>query len=249
MASTPSQPVATHASAPPAEGKLARKPGLTGADMVGSVLRQLTDHIVAEDFEPGGVLPAEGELAKSYGVSRTVIREAMRSLRAQGLVEVSQGKPPRVNPPDSKATVASLDLLLRRNRATLLHLVEVRRPLECEIAALAAQRANDEHLRQLHRAIHDLAVAPSWRNALRRMCDSTGSWGKPRATRFLFCCWKLSRNSSANRGRRRWLIPGRSWPWPGIASILDAMRARDRPRPRASHEEHLQLADSGLGGL
>src|SRR5689334_3741938 len=100
--------------------KSARSP-----DMVMTVLDRLTDHIIEGDFDPNGLLPPEGELAKSFGVSRTVIREAMRSLRAQGLVEVSQGKAPRVKPPDSKATIASLELLLRRNKATHLNLVEV----------------------------------------------------------------------------------------------------------------------------
>jgi DNA-binding FadR family transcriptional regulator len=143
--------------------------------MVATVLHRLTEHIVQGEFDESGWLPSEGELTKAFGVSRTVVREAMRSLRAHGLVEVSQGRPPRVKPPDSQATVASLRLLLRRNKATLLHLAEVRQPLEGEIAALAAERANDEHLRQLERSVHDLPWLRNCRIASKRTCGSIAS--------------------------------------------------------------------------
>jgi GntR family transcriptional regulator, transcriptional repressor for pyruvate dehydrogenase complex len=124
--------------------------------MVVKVVDRLTDAIVKGKFDRSSVLPSEAELASSFGVSRTVVREAMRSLRAQGLVQASKGRVARVAPPDSKATVASLRLLLRRNKASLLHLMQVRKPLEGEIAMLAAERANDEHIRQLEQSIHDL---------------------------------------------------------------------------------------------
>ena len=126
--------------------------------MVTEVLEKLIERIVDGVYEVGEKLPAEGELARQFAVSRTVLREAMRSLRARGLVEMSQGKMARVKPADPASTVESLSLLLRRNRASLLHLAEARHPLEGEIAALAARRANQEHLRQLELAVHDLAV-------------------------------------------------------------------------------------------
>lgn len=158
VGAAPSDP----ARSPKASG---RKPGkrvktpLGETDMVTEVLEKLTARIVDGVYEVGARLPAEGELARQFAVSRTVLREAMRSLRTRGLVEMSQGKMARVKPADPAPTVESLGLLLRRNRASLLHLAEVRHPLESEIAALAARRANQEHLRQLEQTIHDLAVA------------------------------------------------------------------------------------------
>jgi GntR family transcriptional repressor for pyruvate dehydrogenase complex len=128
-------------------------------DKVAEVLEKMTERIVDGMYEIGARLPAEGALAREFGVSRTVMREAMRGLRARGLVEMSQGKLARVKPAAPAATVDSLNLLLRRNRASLLHLAEARYPLEGEIAALAARKANSEHLRQLEQSVHDLAVA------------------------------------------------------------------------------------------
>jgi GntR family transcriptional repressor for pyruvate dehydrogenase complex len=118
-------------------------------DLVDQVVTHLRARILAGDHAVGGALPSEGDLAESFGVSRTVIREAMRSLRAQGLVVMSQGARPRVAEVDARPTVESLSLLLARSRTTLLGLTEVRRPLETEIARLAATRATAEQIATL----------------------------------------------------------------------------------------------------
>jgi GntR family transcriptional repressor for pyruvate dehydrogenase complex len=141
---------------------LARVAGFTAirrTNMVATVLKSLQDNIVAGRFGVDGFLPSEGELAQSFGVSRTVIREAMRGLAAYGLVEVSQGRPPRVRPADAQAAITSLKTLFKRGGGTLLHLVEVRRPLESEMAALAAERAGPEHLVRLEATLEELRQA------------------------------------------------------------------------------------------
>jgi len=218
-------------------------------DMVATVLDRLTEHIVQGDFDANGLLPSEGELAKSFGVSRTVIRETMRSLRAQGLVEVSQGRAPRVKPPDSKATVASLRLLLRRNKATLLHLVEVRRPVEGEIAALAAERANDEHLRQLQRAVHDLAAASQLEARIeadvrfhRILGEATGN---PVFVLLLETLAEFLRESR----QKTMAYSGVELALPGHRAILEAVRGRDPVKARAAMEEHLGLAARDLQNM
>ncbi len=128
-------------------------------DMVATVLQDIKTRILAGQFGEDGVLPSEGDLARSYGVSRTVIREAMRGLRGQGLVEVSQGRAPRVKPVDPQTVVSSLTTLLRRGGGTLLHLLEVRRPLESEMVALAAERAQPEDIARLEETIVELGRA------------------------------------------------------------------------------------------
>ncbi len=215
-------------------------------DMVATVLDRLTEHIVKGDFDVTGLLPSEGELAVSFGVSRTVVREAMRSLRAQGLVEASQGRPARVKPPDAKATVASLKLLLRRNKATLLHLVEVRQPVEGEIAALAAERANDEHLRQLERAVYDLAAASELAARIeadvrfhRVLGEATGN---PVFVLLLETLAEFMRES-----RQSTLVySGVERALAGHRAVLAAVRSRDAVQARAAMQEHLRLAARDL---
>ena len=128
-----------------------------------SLLRQVTDRlrvfILAHSRQNQGTLPSQGELTKMLGVSRTVLREAMKLLEAQGLVTISQGKRPQVRPAGPQAAIESLDALLQRTDGSLLQLVEVRRPLEGEIAALAAGRIDDLHLARAESAVHDLKNA------------------------------------------------------------------------------------------
>jgi DNA-binding FadR family transcriptional regulator len=56
------------------------------------IAKQLLDYIVSEKLEPGSLLPSEIKLADDFGVSRSVVREALRSMAAQGTIEVLTGK-------------------------------------------------------------------------------------------------------------------------------------------------------------
>jgi DNA-binding FadR family transcriptional regulator len=223
--------------------------GSKSPDMVAAVWGSLTERIVQGDFDGSGLLPSEGELAKSFDVSRTVVREAMRSLRAQGLVEVSQGRAPRVKSPDSKATVASLRLLLRRNKATLLHLVEVRQPVEGEIAALAAERANAEHLRQLDRAIQDLATAAPLDERIeadvrfhRILAEATGN---PVFVLLLETLADFLRESR----QRTLAYSGVEQALVGHRAVLEAVRDHDPVKAREAMQKHLQLAARDLQNM
>ena len=56
------------------------------------IIAGLKDKILAGDLAPGAKLPSESELIEEYAVSRTVVREAVTRLRAEGLVETQQGR-------------------------------------------------------------------------------------------------------------------------------------------------------------
>ena len=125
------------------------------------VVEKLRVFILSHSNDQRWFLPSQGELTRTLGVSRTVLREAMKLLEAQGLITISQGRLSEIRPAGPQAAIDSLDTLLQRTEGSLLHLVEVRRPLEGEIASLAAQRAEDHHLDLAGRAIDDLAAAPT----------------------------------------------------------------------------------------
>jgi DNA-binding FadR family transcriptional regulator len=97
-------------------------------------------------WSPGDRLPTERELAKAFGVSRTVVREALKVLEAQGVLETTTGSGVRVRPPDSSVVSRSLQTYIQLLDQTGLDLklAEIRRVLEVEIAALAAERATAE---------------------------------------------------------------------------------------------------------
>lgn len=118
-------------------------------DLVQRVVRQLRDKIVENLFESDSYLAPEAVLAEQMNVSRPVIREALKVLSAQGLVELSQGKRAKVKSPDPKASIETLEALLRRSDTSHRNLIQARVIIEGEIAALAALNANEDDLKRL----------------------------------------------------------------------------------------------------
>ena len=127
------------------------------------VVRRLVQQIVGGAFAPGAPLPTEPDLAQRFGVSRTVVREAVRVLASMGLVAVRQGSGMRVQPVDGWDQLDPLLIFeqVRRGRdeALLDELIETRRVLEPEIAALAAQRRTAPDLRVLGAALDGMEQA------------------------------------------------------------------------------------------
>jgi GntR family transcriptional repressor for pyruvate dehydrogenase complex len=109
------------------------------------IVQQIEDSILKGDLKGGQQLPAERELAQQFGVSRTAVREAMKTLREKGLVEAFAGRGTFVTNGTSRSMRQTLDRMIRSGPSEgAVHLVEVREILEPEIAALAAQRADED---------------------------------------------------------------------------------------------------------
>lgn len=115
------------------------------------VVDQLEHLIRSGTLEFGDRLPPERELADSFGVSRTVVREAIRSLVAKGLLDVKPGSGAVVSIPDSSLVSESMSMIIRLRAEEDLYpqIFEARRLLEVEFAGLAAQRATEENLLEL----------------------------------------------------------------------------------------------------
>jgi DNA-binding FadR family transcriptional regulator len=115
------------------------------------VLAELRREIVAGDFEAGANLPTEKELAERFGVSKTPVREALRVLEMEGLVDTSQGarKGARVTAPSGRVAARYTALLLRRRRASLHDVYVARLAIEPFAAGLLAQNATPEKLERL----------------------------------------------------------------------------------------------------
>ncbi len=121
--------------------------------LVEQVVHALREEILSGRYDATGELPPQGELCQRYGVSRSVIREAMRQLESQRLLTIGRGRRPQLAPLNSQAVAESLQILLRRSGATLFHLMQVRQVLEVEIARLAACNMDEETLLRLHVAV------------------------------------------------------------------------------------------------
>ena len=124
------------------------------------VAQQLRDLIVSGRLKPGDQLPAERELAESLGVSRTVVREAVRSLAARGMVNVRSGSGSRVAAVDSSHVADSMQLYLQALGGVDYPSVhEVRTVIEQRMAHLAAQRATEEEVAALREVLERMRAA------------------------------------------------------------------------------------------
>ena len=129
----------------------------TLADRVTGVLLQ---KIKSGEFAVDARLPSELALAQRFAVSRTVIREAVSRLKSEGLVEARQGSGTVVLAPSITAPFR-IDVDLNDSMQAVLRVIELRRGLEADMAALAAERRTEvqnKHIKQALLAI-DKAVA------------------------------------------------------------------------------------------
>jgi GntR family transcriptional repressor for pyruvate dehydrogenase complex len=119
----------------------------------GEVTNQITDLILQNHLQPGDKLPPERQLAEELGVSRTVLREAMKALEEKGLVEVKQGSGTFVCSPSFEMVSDSLSLLLQANMPRYLELMDVREILDVAIAGRLAEGATREDIDKLSERI------------------------------------------------------------------------------------------------
>jgi GntR family transcriptional regulator, transcriptional repressor for pyruvate dehydrogenase complex len=117
------------------------------------VLAVLIDAIRGGLYESGDPLPPERDLALRLGISRTVLREAIEVLRQAGVVSVRRGSGGGAFVVSTENIAQVSAELQGLTRASLRSLLEVRRPLECYGAALAADRATDEDIAELRRLV------------------------------------------------------------------------------------------------
>lgn len=118
------------------------------------IVQQIEESVQKGTLKEGDQLPAERELAQQFGVSRTAVREAIKALHEKGLVDAFPGRGTFITAGKSNSMRQSLDLILKSGDADgATHLVEIREILEPQIAALAAVRADQQHLATLREAV------------------------------------------------------------------------------------------------
>ena len=119
----------------------------------GSLVRQamsaITGHIRSHNLRVGDTLPGEGHFAAELGVSRAVMREAFGALAALSLIEVANGRKPRVAAIDGSVIAASLDHAVSTAQVSVAQVWDVRRTIEVRTAMLAAENRTDAEAAEL----------------------------------------------------------------------------------------------------
>jgi len=118
-----------------------------------AVVQQLAESIVRGVTPAGTTLPTENDFIRQFGVSRTVVREALKALEIMGLVHIQQGRGTLVLGREEwdmlDPAVLSLEMDGRESKRLFNDLMEVRLALECQVAEQAALRVSDEQLARM----------------------------------------------------------------------------------------------------
>lgn len=136
-------------------GTLEKQADGGGTTLVEAVVRQLRSHIDGPQVEPGYKLPPEHVLAEEFAVSRSVLREAVAALRAEGLLVSRRGSGVFVAEERPVRPFSILPSDLNTVQATVGAL-ELRAGVEIEAAGLAAVRRKSVHIDDIAQALEDM---------------------------------------------------------------------------------------------
>ncbi|MFJ4170735.1 FadR/GntR family transcriptional regulator [Paenarthrobacter sp. NPDC089714] len=135
---------------------IASQVGVLKSDRVVAVLEQ---QILSGALPTGTVLPKETDLCESLGVSRTVLRDAVRALVARGLLSVRQGRGTVVTEPSDDAFAGAMVALLARSNLSTREVMESREMLETLIVGIAAETGTEDDWARLQKAYDALSDA------------------------------------------------------------------------------------------
>ena len=111
--------------------------------LVSAAIQAITQHIRTEGLGPGDLLPSEADMTRRLNVSRTVVREALRSLSAMRLIDMSAGRRASVAKLDIGAMSMVIEHGVTTEQISVQQVYDVRRTIEMRTVALAALRRTD----------------------------------------------------------------------------------------------------------
>lgn len=144
-------------SAATAAAATSAQPDFAAGTLAERVAAALLKKIRDDGLTVGTRLPSETAMALHFQVSRNIVRAAIALLRQAGVLDTRKGSGAFI----SRLPVAEPDALTAQSIESLLNLIEVRRGLEGETAALAAQRRTPGQLLDIERALQRIEVAVS----------------------------------------------------------------------------------------
>ena len=225
----------------PATGHTARR------SLHGRVVQDLGARIAGGGYAPGAVLPSEAVLGASLGVSRTVLREAVKVLASKGLVEARPKIGTRVRP-RAEWNMLDPDVLAWQCAGSDLpgvaeDLMEIRRVVEPHAAALAAGRATEAEVLRIAAAYADMERAPDIESSVEPDVRFHLAIMEATHNAFLRPLGALIRAALSASFRLSKMPPGaHERSMPRHRAVLDAIRDHDPEAARASMRDLLDRA-------
>lgn len=113
------------------------------------IMKYISDYIDDHKMKPGDKLPSQGQFMEMMQVSRTALREAIKTLEARNLIEVKNGKGLYVGNSDQEKDVLAELIGVNKEKERLLEILEARRIVEDDIIEMVVRKATDEELEEL----------------------------------------------------------------------------------------------------
>lgn len=120
------------------------------------IIDQIKEMINQGTLRPGDRLMSERELAEQFQVGRSAVREAFRVMEAMGIIKIKPGEGTFITDSPVESLVKSFSRDLSGNGKTARELMELRKVLEVEAAALAATRCTPKQLQVIEKALKQM---------------------------------------------------------------------------------------------
>ncbi|WP_273846780.1 FadR/GntR family transcriptional regulator [Rubrobacter calidifluminis] len=217
------------------------------------IVSQITDAIVKGDLKPGDRMPTERDLAEQFGVSRTVVRDAVKTLAGRGILRVKQGAGIFVATPEEAmpGALSALSRMILVGGPALRDHFEVRKILETQAAEWAAERAKDHHLERLQQILNDAFRYENDPEVLSErdarfhtgLAEASGNLVLVRVMLVLLDLLSASRRETLS-------IPGRArQSLEDHVRILEQVKARNPAGARQAMLDHLESVETSLARI
>jgi GntR family transcriptional regulator, transcriptional repressor for pyruvate dehydrogenase complex len=208
-----------------------------------AVLRQLLEFIEGGGLCPGDALPPQYELARTLGVSRTVLREAMQGLASVGVVEIRPGSGCYVK---EQRPLSDADALVEAyTHESALEVIEARLAIEVELAGLAARRATPDDIERMEVSLARIRrTAARGRPTYQLTAEFHRLLARAAHNGVLYRLAQLLRRPTLAEGVRveQELPDVPTHEYESHLRLLEAVRDRDEGLARELMRQHLQVA-------
>lgn len=144
-------------------------PKVTRGTLVEQVTERLLEYIDQQHLKPGDILPSETSLAAGFGVSRPVVREALKHLEGKDVIEIINGKGALIRPIASEPLRLFFQRAVRMDQKSMVELLEVRKGLEVQAAGLAAERWEPKDMQAIRQVVQAMRANMSDQEAYVRL--------------------------------------------------------------------------------
>lgn len=226
-----------------------RFPRFARATLADEIANRVLALIQGQQLRPGDKLPAERELAHTMGVSRPVLREALRALSLMRVVDIRHGDGTYITSLEPQLLVSHLDFVFATDAVALNQLIEARRLVETGNARFAAARITAEQLARLDELLAELRSRIDDPAAFGELdiefhdavCAAASNVVLSQLMQIIDTMGRVSRQRTGASRRVREAA------YRDHREILGALRARDPAAAEAAMRAHLDHIEAALG--